>query len=475
MAENRPPIALVTADGTRLGVYADYTKNVKETMPAASAEYADVSVLYVGSLTSDFTPGHIYTCVTASSGYMWLDVTPTDSDFESGIVSEVTFTTDSNTGDTVTLTKAALGVVNNTPEYDIIDAAGYNITADVRLSRKWDSTGYVLTYLGGWPTGTWTAKSVLGNTYTKVEIDRLVKSSGLGVASKEVTSADWEITSSGVWFINIASLGIVPNGCNITDIKLWKKEGDIYSQVTDFTVSQNAEGKTILTAESMTAGKLTVTYVGGGVVNSGFASAEHEHAIDDVFGLQTSLDRLDAKIDNRATPGVNYPMHISSGQVSVVVTREALGCLNDPELDLLDPSGYNISGDSRLTRRWTTAGYELTMQGGFTSGIYTLKCVGGVSSPVDRTVMELSGSSVEIDTFGENTYYICTGNVTSMIVNKVVTSTKESILIFTTGDSFTAAFPASVEWATDVEFEPNSKYVLVCNYGIMAASKVSVR
>lgn len=173
MANSSSPAILLKPNGERLALYADYTKNVKETMPAAGADFRGVSILYLGPSTNDFTTAHVYTCGTTSTGdYTWVDVTPISSGGDNTtLVGVVTFTTDANTGNTVVLTREQLGVVSDNPEYDIVNPEGYNITADARLSRRWTADGYVLTFIGGWPAGTWQAKSCLGNTYTREEID----------------------------------------------------------------------------------------------------------------------------------------------------------------------------------------------------------------------------------------------------------------------------------------------------------------
>ena len=274
MAENRPLIRLVAADGTRLGVYADYTNNVKETMPAASAEYADVSVFYVGKQSGDFTPGHLYTCIKEGSVYKWVDVTPTGG---SATVLEHEFTTFDSTGTIITFTEEELGITESYPEYDIIDSNGYNISADTRVARRWDKENgvYEVAYLGGWPAGTWTLKSVV-------------------------------------------------------------------------TVALN-------TGDSIDA----------------YTKAE-----------------VDAMIHK-------------------VIVNETSTALTVPELN-------------------------------------------------------------------ENTYIVCSNPLTSLTVDTVEKSAKESIIIFTAGNNFNASFPADLEWIAEPNFESGKKYVLVCNYNIAAASQVSV-
>lgn len=43
--------------------------------------------------------------------------------------------------------------ITYTPEFDIIDANGYNITNSDFITRRWDADTYIITYSGGWPVG----------------------------------------------------------------------------------------------------------------------------------------------------------------------------------------------------------------------------------------------------------------------------------------------------------------------------------
>ena len=166
-----PVILTQMGTGERLNLYAEYTKNVKESMPSASADFLGVSVLYLGSTTTDFTTAHAYTCIHNGDGYAWADVTPAVSTNPTPMVSKVTFVTTEDTGATVVLTREILGLLVDDPEYDIIDESGYNITADARISRRWTDAGYEITFLGGWPAGTYTAKNNLADIYSRAEID----------------------------------------------------------------------------------------------------------------------------------------------------------------------------------------------------------------------------------------------------------------------------------------------------------------
>jgi hypothetical protein len=238
MAENRPKIRLVAADGTRLGVYADYTKNVRETMPAASAEYADVSVFYVGKPSGDFTPGHLYTCIKEGSVYGWVDVTPTGG---SAAVAEYQFTTTENTGNTVTISKELLGVDTSYPEYDLIDQDGYNVSADTRIARRWNKVNglYEIVYLGGWPIGTWTLKSVgqspinlSSYTYSKSKIEELIA----GATDKRIvtvagTHAYIDVVEPNTYYICTSTL----QSLEIQEVSHSAKESAVFCRTNDNT------------------------------------------------------------------------------------------------------------------------------------------------------------------------------------------------------------------------------------------------
>lgn len=75
---------------------------------------------------------------------------------------------------------------------------------------------------------------------------------------------------------------------------------------------------------------------------------------------------------------------------TVVFTKEQLGVSSECEFDIIDSDGYNVSCDSRISRRWTESGYEITFSGGWPTSSWTLKPHGqngkdGVS--IDRNPM----------------------------------------------------------------------------------------
>ncbi len=75
---------------------------------------------------------------------------------------------------------------------------------------------------------------------------------------------------------------------------------------------------------------------------------------------------------------------------TVVFTKEQLGVSSECEFDIIDSDGYNVSSDSRISRRWTNSGYEITFSGGWPTSSWILKPHGqngkdGVS--IDRNPM----------------------------------------------------------------------------------------
>jgi len=68
------------------------------------------------------------------------------------------FATTAETGETLTFSAAVLGVDAEVCDFEIIqvlETEKKTVTGDAAISRKWTSAGYVVSYAGGWPAGTW--------------------------------------------------------------------------------------------------------------------------------------------------------------------------------------------------------------------------------------------------------------------------------------------------------------------------------
>lgn len=71
---------------------------------------------------------------------------------------------------------------------------------------------------------------------------------------------------------------------------------------------------------------------------------------------------------------VNYQFTIENQNVFLFsVTKEELGITKEINLEVIDSQGYNITTDTRLSRRWNNGIYQLTMVGNWIPGTYTLR------------------------------------------------------------------------------------------------------
>lgn len=74
------------------------------------------------------------------------------------IVEPYDFFTDAETGETIIFSAAELGVDAEACDFEIIqvlETEKKTVTGDASIFRKWTSAGYVVTYIGGWPAGSW--------------------------------------------------------------------------------------------------------------------------------------------------------------------------------------------------------------------------------------------------------------------------------------------------------------------------------
>lgn len=95
---------------------------------------------------------------------------------------------------------------------------------------------------------------------------------------------------------------------------------------------------------------------------------------------------------------------------------------------------------------------------------------GGISAP---SAVTLSGTTPTIASLAENTNYSGT-NLTSLTVSAVSSFSLESLIMFTTGSSFTATFPASLKWVNGgITFGANKGYIVAIMNGVAVAGEVS--
>lgn len=144
---------------------------------------------------------------------------------------------------------------------------------------------------------------------------------------------------------------------------------------------------------------------------------------------------------------------------TVVFTKEQLGVSSECEFDIIDSDGYNVSSDSRISRRWTNSGYEITFSGGWPTSSWTLKPHGqngkdGVS--IDRNpIMEF--------TFLDEKYgrcvYLDDTTPNMVLTDNVYYAKKVRMRIESSNDSFSGNV-VIIPVVNGVELEPH-----VCGTG----------
>lgn len=83
-----------------------------------------------------------------------------------------------------------------------------------------------------------------------------------------------------------------------------------------------------------------------------------------------------------------------------------------------------------------------------------------------------SSSSVTISRLEAFKLYECTNAITSLKVTSLGNGYDEATIIFTTGSTFTASFPSTLQWVSEVSFGTGTKYVVVICGSIAVASEV---
>lgn len=91
---------------------------------------------------------------------------------------------------------------------------------------------------------------------------------------------------------------------------------------------------------------------------------------------------------------------------TIVLSSEQLGIEGKCEFDLIDTDGFNVSADSRLRRRWTDSGYELSFTGGWPVASWILKPRGIKGSDGAKGETIIADPAVEFTVLNE-TYGRC--------------------------------------------------------------------
>lgn len=71
---------------------------------------------------------------------------------------------------------------------------------------------------------------------------------------------------------------------------------------------------------------------------------------------------------------IKYQFRIDEeGVQKILISKQELGITSQPQFDILNSEGYNITTDIRIDRRWNEDNYEITMKDGWVVGTYCLK------------------------------------------------------------------------------------------------------
>ena len=84
----------------------------------------------------------------------------------------------------------------------------------------------------------------------------------------------------------------------------------------------------------------------------------------------------------------------------------------------------------------------------------------------------VSGTAPTIASLKGKTVYICTSVITSLTIGSMDNGHDDATIIFTTGSTFTASFPASMKWISNSAFGVNKTYIVAVCSGIAVASEV---
>lgn len=84
----------------------------------------------------------------------------------------------------------------------------------------------------------------------------------------------------------------------------------------------------------------------------------------------------------------------------------------------------------------------------------------------------VSGTTPTIESLKGKTVYICTSVITSLTIGSMDNGHDDATIIFTTGSTFTASFPASMKWISNSAFGVNKTYIVAVCSGIAVASEV---
>ena len=210
------------------------------------------------------------------------------------------------------------------------------------------------------------------------------------------------------------------------------------------------------------------------VTNSSASSGTGDSNSVDLSGIENQLATIQSALNTTDT-NVNYQFTVSDSSTTLITfTKEQLGVSTKFEFDIIDSNGYNITADSRLSRRWNDDVFELSMFGGWTAGTYTLKSVQGVQGgPWTMTYITNTEDTDPVINLQGGVRYTFNSPLNSLTLTNVANSHFESEIVFTAGDGIYVDVPANVEFLGTFNVESGNKYLMNIRDGIIALGILS--
>ena len=153
---------------------------------------------------------------------------------------------------------------------------------------------------------------------------------------------------------------------------------------------------------------------------------------------------------------------VSEDTETLRFSKDVLGLKHNPEMDVLDGEGYNISTSDFMSRRWDGDEYVITYSGGWPKGEYFLKISYNVRydsqgiyiTDADNTEADINVAAGE--------HYVFEQPLTSLNIDLVTGCKGECTVWFKTGTGFSLSIPESIRFFDNPpEFMDGNEYVLI--------------
>lgn len=155
-------------------------------------------------------------------------------------------------------------------------------------------------------------------------------------------------------------------------------------------------------------------------------------------------------------------------------TQNILGVAHNPEFDIIDTAGTNITGSDFLSRRWDGDTYIITYSGGWPKGEYFLKLSYNVRYDSQGIYITDKTSTTPSVKVAAGEHYVFEAPLTSLSIDFVDGCKGEGSVWFSTGSTFSIDLPATAKFfGWYPVFNTDSEYVLTVRNGAIAVGVVA--